>query len=134
MKRGLGQPAKKNKNKMKQSLFNKNYLLGIDMKTMLRHDHLPVVGQSYQGILTMTDDYSATFVEKACCQRAAKRNCRVYEGKHITMTYRPEDGHIRLNFREVSFTPWFKVDAFAIQVMEEIRTALAGFVENEPVA
>lgn len=107
----------------------KNYLLGLDLMTLLQKDNLPKVGKTYQGMLIMTDDYSAKFVEKVS-SKATKRNCRVYSGDHITMTYRLQDEHIRLNFKEVLFTPGFDVDTYAIEVMEEIRSALKSFVEE----
>lgn len=112
-----------------QQAYKKNYLLGIDMQTHLQYDNLPKVGKTYQGMLVMTDDYSAKFVEKVSA-KASKRNCRVYEGEHITMTYRLQDEHIRLNFKEALFTPGFDVDNYAIEVMEEVRTALKSFVEE----
>lgn len=117
---------------MENHFFNKNYMLGIDMMSLLVSDNLPQVGKSYQGMLIMTDEYSATFVEKFSRQ-TNKRNCRVYNGKHITMTYRLEDKHIRLNFKNAFFTKGFNVDNYAIEVMEEIRTALKGLVEEEAV-
>lgn len=111
------------------SIFNKNYMFGIDVKTLLEKDNLLKEGKTYSGMLTMTDEYSATFVEKVS-RKATKRNCRVYDGEHITMTYRLEDDHVRLNFKDVLVTPGFNVDNYAIEVMDEIRTALKSFVEE----
>lgn len=110
-------------------VFNKNYMFGIDVKTLLEKDNLLKEGKTYSGMLTMTDEYSATFVEKVS-RKATKRNCRVYDGEHITMTYRLEDDHVRLNFKDVLVTPGFNVDNYAIEVMDEIRTALKSFVEE----
>lgn len=109
--------------------LKKNYLLGIDIMTLLRKDNLPKEGKSYVGMLTMVDDYSATFVERVS-PLPSRRNCRVFEGQHITMTYRSDDNRIRLNFKNAIFTPGFKVDHYAIEVMEEIREALKDFVEE----
>lgn len=115
---------------MKNTLLNKNYLLSIDVMTFLQKDNLPKEGKTYSGMLTMTDEFSAKFVEKVST-KAPKRNCRVYDGEHITMTYRLQDDHVRLNFKETLFTPGFDVDNYAIEVMEEVRTALKSFVEED---
>lgn len=115
---------------MKNTLLNKNYLLSIDVMTFLQKDNLPKEGKTYSGMLTMTDEFSAKFVEKVST-KAPKRNCRVYDGEHITMTYRLEDDHVRLNFKDVLVTPGFNVDNYAIEVMDEIRIALKSFVEEE---
>lgn len=102
-------------------------MLSIDMKTLLQNDNLPKEGKTYSGLLTMTDEYSATFVETVG-SKTSKRNCRVYDGDHITMTYRLQDEHVRLNFKEVLVNPGFNVDNYANEVMDEVRTALKCFV------
>lgn len=107
--------------------FNKNYILGIDVKTLLLKDRLPKVGKSYSGKFFMSDEYSATFVERIESPEV-RRNVRVYDGEHVTMTYRPEDDFFRLNFKSTRFAPGFDVDSYAIEVMEEVREALKGFV------
>lgn len=114
---------------MKNTLLNKNYLLSIDVMTFLQKDNIPKEGKTYSGMLTMTDEFSIKFVEQVSSQ-ASKRNCRVYEGEYITMTYRLHDNHVRLNFKDTLFAPSFNVDNYAIEVMEEIRTALKSFVEE----
>lgn len=116
--------------KMSNTSFKKNYILCIDLMTLLQKDNLPKVGKTYSGKLTMTDDFNVKFVENAT-REATKRNCRVFDGEHITLTYRLDDDHIRLNFKNAHInSPRFDVDAYAIEVMEEIRTALKGFVEG----
>ncbi|MBQ0056856.1 MAG: hypothetical protein KBT20_04280 [Bacteroidales bacterium] len=117
---------------MQNQLFKKNYLLGIDIKTLLVDDNLPEVGKSYSGVLTLTNEFNATFVEKVS-HKTDRRNSHAFRGSHITMTLRPEDDYIRLNFKELHFSRDFNIDAYAIEVMQEVREALSeakGLVEK----
>ena len=107
----------------------KNYLLCIDVKTLLQRDTLARIGKTYRGCFIVDGDWNATFVEDAS-REPQRRNQRVFDGKYITITYRMEDGHVRLNFKEVTMGEGFNADEYAIAVMEEIRTAMRGLVER----
>ena len=107
----------------------KNYLLCIDVKTLLQRDTLARIGKTYRGCLIIDGDWNATFVEDAS-REPQRRNPRVFDGKYITMTYRMEDGHVRPNFKSVQMGEGFNADEYAIAVMEEIRTAMRGLVER----
>lgn len=107
--------------------MKKNYMLCIDLMTRLMHDNLPQEGKAYSGVLIVTGECDATFTEDAA-QKPVQRNVRVYDGKYITLTLRPKDDHLRLNFKEVIFHPGFDRDQYAIEVMMEISKALKGFV------
>ena len=110
--------------------MKKNYLLCIDVKTLLQRDTLARIGKTYRGCFIVDGDWNATFVEDAC-REPQRRNPRVFDGKFITMTYRLEDGHVRLNFKDVpQLGEGFNADEYAIAVMEEIRTAMKGLVEK----
>lgn len=108
----------------------KNYLLCIDLKTLLQRDTLARIGKTYRGCLIVDGDWNATFVEDAHSHEPQRRNPRVFDGRYITMTYRLSDGHVRLNFKDVPMGEGFNADEYAIGVMEEVRTALNGLVER----
>lgn len=111
--------------------MNKNYLLGLYLMTLLLKDKLPVIGKSYNCVFTRTGECDATLIEKVKCKTDGKRNERVYDGNHITMTLRLDDGHIRLNFKELNIGDDLNIDAYAIEVMQEIRTALYSLVQEK---
>jgi len=110
--------------------MKKNYMLCIDLNTVLQADALPQKGKAYHGDLMLGGEFDACFVEKARGSET-KRNVRVYDGKFITMTYRMEDGHIRFNFKEADMSGDFNKDTYAVGVMNEIREALSGLVGEE---
>lgn len=107
----------------------KNYLLCIDVKTLLQRDTLARIGKTYRGCFILDDDWNATFVEDVS-REPQRRNPRVFDGNYITMTYRLSDGHVRLNFKSVQMGEGFNADEYAIGVMEEVRTAMRGLVEK----
>ena len=110
--------------------MTKNYLLCIDVKTLLQSDPLARIGKTYRGCFVVDDEFNATFVEEAPRERV-KRNLRLFDGEFITLTYRLSDGHVRLNFKEIALKGRGNIDAYAIGVMDEIRKALSGLVEKE---
>lgn len=112
--------------------MNKNYLLGLYLMTLLLEDKLPEIGKAYSCVFIRTGESDATLIEKAKCKSDGKRNERVYDGNHITMTLRLADGHIRLNFKELNYGPDFNIDTYANEVMQEIRKALYCLVEEKP--
>ena len=117
--------------------MKRNLLLCIVLKTCLQHDALPLAGKTYLGLLgrkTPSDGspYSDEFAfeEVKVTPTVVRRNVCTYDGKHITATRRLTDGKPRLNFKNLHIDGSFNVDRFSIEVMNEIREALKGFVED----
>lgn len=117
--------------------MNKNYLLGINLAIRLSGDKFTKSGKEYLGILRdklpsegniYGDLYS--FTEVVVSPTIVRRNVCTYEGKHITATRRITDGKTRLNFKNLHIDGSFNVDRFSIEVANEIREALKGFVED----
>ncbi len=118
-----------------QQGWNKNTELCVDVKTYLRSDQRMKAGKSYQGVLKRhleSEDFKyneyMTFVETAN-QKRQKRNPRIFEGEHITVTRR-DDGSYRPNFRPIHIGPGFCVEKYASAVANELLWALEGLVEN----
>ena len=110
--------------------MTKNYLLCIDVKTLLQSDPQTRIGKTYRGCFVVDDEFNATFVEEAPKERE-KRNLRLFDGEFITLTYRLSDGHVRLNFKEIAMQGGVNIEAYAVGVMDEIRQALNSLVEKE---
>ena len=110
--------------------MTKNYLLCIDVKTLLQSDPQTRIGKTYRGCFVVDDEFNATFVEEAPRERE-KRNLRLFDGEFITLTYRLSDGHVRLNFKEIALQGGVNIEAYAVGVMDEIRQALNSLVEKE---
>lgn len=104
--------------------MKKNYLLALDLMTLLQSDNLPEIGKSYKGEFTRTSEWEASFKENAKCKTDGQRNIPFYSGKYLNCTVRPDDFHVRLNFKELFFGPDFDIDAYSIEVMLEVRKAL----------
>ena len=118
-------------------MLKKNVSLCIDLTARLRHDALPLAGKTYLGFLeckTSSDGspYSDEFAfeEVIVTPTVVRRNVCTYNGEHITVTRRLTDGKPRLNFKNLHIDGSFNVDRFSIEVMNEIREALKGFVED----
>ena len=109
--------------KMLSSKMKKDILLCIDLKAYLQTDDLVEENKPYHGILMLDDDYNARFVERPG-RATARRNLRIFDGRYITMTYRPRDGHVRLNFKELQPVYLLNSDMYADGVRNEIRMAL----------
>ena len=116
----------------------KNTELGCNVKTILRNDRTLKTGKDYQGVLRR--DHGADIDEFRCRDAhytfiemlpwTAKRNPRVYKGKYITITRRP-DGTLKPNFRPVKTDKTFSVERYAFEVYRELRKALTGLVEEK---
>ena len=115
----------------------KNTNLGCNVKTILRNDRTMRTGKDYQGVLRLdseaeVDEFLArdphyTFIETL--PWTAKRNPRVYKGKYITITRRP-DGTLKPNFRPVKMDADFSTERYALAVANELMWALEGLVEK----
>ncbi len=118
--------------------WHRNTDLAVDLKTMLHTDAYMKTGKDYQGVLrrdsnAVDDEYlnrdaHYTFVETM--PWTAKRNPRVYVGKYITITRRP-DGSLRLNFRPLKMDADFSPERYAIGVSNELLWALEGLVKKD---
>lgn len=115
-----------------------NTELCVDLKTRLISDARMKPGKNYYGILRLKeptevfgyiDEGHFSFIETKPVT-AGKRNVPIYTGKSITMTLRPEDGHLRLNFKEINFNGNFNKETFADRVKDEILEALSCRVEE----
>ena len=115
--------------------MNKNTELCCDIKTILHSDRTMRTGRDYQGVLRRDhdadiDDFRCrdahyTFVETVAWTE--KRNPRVYKGKYITITRRP-DGTLRPNFRPLPAN--MSVERYAFGVYIELHKALEGLIEK----
>ena len=111
--------------------------LGCDVKTILRSDRSMKTDKEYLGIFKLdaeavTDEFLCrdahyTFVEAALPPSPQRRNVRLFEGRHITCTVRT-DGKLRLNFKGLKPESLRNVDSFALEVANEIQSALRGLV------
>ena len=115
--------------------MNKNTELCCDIKTILHSDRTMRTGRDYQGVLRRDhdadiDDFRCrdahyTFVETVAWTE--KRNPRVFRGKYITITRRP-DGTLRPNFRPLPAN--MSVERYAFGVYIELHKALEGLIEK----
>jgi len=113
-----------------------NTELCIDLKTKLQYEVLMKPGKDYQGILRHDaaieefgfDDGHYTFIE-TLPSTAGKRNPHVFSGEYITITRR-DDGSFRPNLKPMKVNESFIVDSYVIGVMNELRDALKGLVEE----
>ena len=118
--------------------WNPNTDLGCEVKTILRSDRRMLTGKDYQGVMRRDSDADVdeflcrdahyTFVETVS-QKPYKRNPRVFNGEHITIT-RWDDGSLHPNFKPLKMGAGFSVDSYAISVCNELRLALKGLVEK----
>ena len=115
--------------------MNKNTELCCDIKTILHSDRTMRTGRDYQGVLRRDHgadidefrcrDAHYTFVETVAWTE--KRNPRVFRGKYITITRRP-DGTLRPNFRPLPAN--MSVERYAFGVYIELHKALEGLIEK----
>ena len=120
----------------RQFIMFKNTELGCNVKTILRNDRRMRTGKDYQGVLRLDheadidefrcQDTHYTFVESL--PWTSKRNPRLYKGKYITITRRP-DGTLKPNFRPLPAN--MSVERYAFGVYRELRQALTGLVEEK---
>ena len=115
--------------------WNRSTELCCDVKTILHSDRTLKTGKDYQGVLRR--DHGADIDEFRCRDAhytfiemmpwTAKRNPRLYKGKYITITRRP-DGTLKPNFRPLPAN--MSVERYAFGVYRELRQALTGLVEE----
>lgn len=119
--------------------WSRNTDLAVDLKTILHSDHSMKTGREYLGVLRRDSDAEIedfrcrdahyTFTEVVCASSVVRRNVCIYEGKYITCTKRL-DGTVRLNFKNLKVDAAFNADGYALEVANEIREALNGFIEE----
>lgn len=102
--------------------YNRNTELGVDVKSMLRSSRTLIINKVYEGTLVKDGSDHLLFTETAP-QEKVTRNQKVFNGKRITMTRRP-DGTVRLNFKSFKIEKGFSVLGFAIEVGKEVIMAL----------
>ena len=117
--------------------WNRSTELCCDVKTILHSDRTLKTGKDYQGVLRR--DHGADIDEFRCRDAhytfietlpwTAKRNPRLYKGKYITITRRP-DGTLKPNFRPVKMDADFSPERYALAVANELMWALEGLVEK----
>ena len=115
--------------------WNRSTELCCDVKTILHSDRTLKTGKDYQGVLRR--DHGADIDEFRCRDAhytfietlpwTAKRNPRVYKGKYITITRRP-DGTLKPNFRPLPAN--MSVERYAFGVYIELHKALEGLIEE----
>ena len=116
--------------------WNRSTELCCDVKTILHSDRTLKTGKDYQGVLRR--DHGADIDEFRCRDAhytfiemlpwTAKRNPRVYKGKYITITRRP-DGTLKPNFRPLPAN--MSVERYAFGVYLELHQALKGLIGNK---
>ena len=113
--------------------MKKNNLFCIDLQTLLQSDSLPVKGKEYLGVLKCKDSSpygdKFAFSEIEVLPTVVRRNVCTFNGKHITCTKRLS-GTVRLNFKNLKVDAAFNADGYALEVANEIREALNGFIEE----
>ena len=114
---------------------NCNTYIGVNLKTMLRNDSRAMLGKNYLGVLRRdveSDEFRYdehfTFVETVP-STAVKRNPKVYEGKHITIT-RKDDGTYRPNFKPMHIGGSLTLSRYVYQVYMELCEGLSGLIEE----
>ena len=114
---------------------NCNTHLSVDLKTLLRKDRLAKVGKNYLGVLRrdvecdeFRYDEHFTFVE-TIPSTTIKRNPKVYEGKHITIT-RKDDGTYRPNFKPMHIDGRLTLSRYVYEVYIELCEGLSGLIEE----
>ena len=118
--------------------WHRNTDLSVNLKTILYSDRKMKPCKDYQGVLRLdaegtveeflSRDAHYTFVETL--PWTTKRNPRVYNGKYISITRRP-DGSLRPNFKPLKVTKGFSVERYTFNVYLELHKALKGLVGNE---
>ena len=118
--------------------WHTNTDLSVNLKTTLCIDARMTTGKDYLGVLrrdsdTIVDDFlyrdpHYTFVETAPLADG-KRNPRIFDGKHISITVRP-DGSPRPNFKTLYIDPDFSIDDYADAVRNELCQGLRGLLEK----
>ena len=111
----------------KNSNFNRNTELCVDLKTILISDRRAKTNKDYTGVLTRDGEGHFTFIETQ--PTTARRNPQLFKGRFITIT-RWDDGSLHPNFRPMNMAG-FSVEHYAFEVYRELYKALKGLVEKE---
>ena len=112
----------------KNSNFNRNTELCVDLKTILISDRRAKMRKDYTGVLTRDGREHFTFIETVP-QAPCRRNLRVFDGKYITITRR-SDGSLWPNFKAMRLGAGLSVEHYAFEVYRELLGALKGLVEE----
>ena len=108
--------------------MRKNYLLCIDLQTLLQLDPLPIVGKPYFGTLKCkTPREGSLFGNEYVFEEASekkkvamvRRNPVVYSGGCINV-HRLADGTLRLEFNRPRFYPDFSFRDFCLAAAQEL--------------
>ena len=112
-----------------------NTHIGVNLKTLLRKDRQAKTGKNYVGVLSrdvLCDEFRYdehfTFAEMEPLT-SGKRNRRVFDGKHITLTM-SDNGTPRLNFKKLEMGAVFSIERYALEVYNEICLSLGGLIEK----
>ena len=106
-----------------------NTELNVDLKLMTQQPGRMPVGAYLNGGIRRDGEEHYTFTETQP-GGTSRRNPHVFEGQHITITRR-SDGSLRPNFKEMHIGAGFRIDSYALAVMNELRYGLKGLVEEE---
>lgn len=119
----------------KEQGWHRNTHLCVDLKTYLRSNRIMEAEREYTGVLRRDydcDDLGCdehfTFTETNC-QGRWKRNPQVYDGRHVTLTMRP-DGSLRPNLKPIRIEAGFPIGDYATDVGNELLQALSGLVKE----
>lgn len=118
--------------------WHTNTELGCDLKTILLSGQRMKPGKVYSGVLqcdseNIVDEFLCrdshfTFIETVP-STAHKRNPRLFDGKHISIT-RCNDGTLRPNFKPMHVDDGFTVERFALGVYNELCMGLGGLIDE----
>ena len=113
----------------KNSIFNRNTELCVDLKTILTSDRKAKRFKDYRGVLTRDGREHYTFIEDAQERKLARRNPLVYKGYCINVTRRP-DGSLQPHFRLPQYSKYYTFRDFCREAAEELLLVVS-LLENE---
>ena len=112
----------------KNSIFNRNTELCVDLKTILTSDRRAKMRKDYMGVLTRDGREHFAFIENAL-ERKCRRNPNIYKGYTINV-HRRDDGTLYPTFRQPQYTRFYTFKDFCREAAEELRM-IAGLGEEE---
>ena len=112
----------------KNSIFNCNTELCIDLKTILRSDRKAKTHKDYPGVLTRDGREHFTFIETVP-QAPCRRNLCVFDGKCITITRR-SDGSLWPNFKAMRMGAGLSIEHYAFGGYRELHQALKSLLKK----
>ena len=124
-----GLPERQEKMFTKNSIFNRNTELCVDLKTILTSDRKAKRFKDYRGVLTRDGREHFTFMEEAPERKARKHNPCVYKGYTINV-HRRDDGIIYPTFRQPQYTRYYTFKDFCREAAEELLLVVS-LLENE---